>query len=494
MKVGVGQLALTFDFPKEPKDAAGETEHNGSGASIQPAAARSQPERKRKWHSLIDKVYAERNLQSAWERVRANRGAPGVDGMTIEQYTERADFRLQHLSQELRGKTYRPQPVRRVHIPKAGGGQRPLGIPTVQDRIVQQALLAVLSPIFEAKFSRRSHGFRPGCGCASALSVVDAAVKHGYGWVVDADIEAFFDTVDHEKLLAALNEEVADGSVLRLIRRILKAGASLAETAEVEPTELGTPQGGPLSPLLANVYLHRFDETMVQAGYGLVRYADDFVVFARTKSEAEVALQLAREVLEGELGLRLHPEKTRVVSVNEGFEFLGFHYFRHPKSGTMQKVVRRKSAQHFRDAIRKRTPRLHGQRRPKPKRVTAARLAKNQRVKQVIEAVNDYLRGWHWYYKAVWTYYPRPFRDFDAFVRRRTRSTITGRIGKGWWTKRIPNGLLYQLGLIPLEQWHRWYQTGELAAPARKGRLDGEPCAGKPHARFGQAGGRATAP
>jgi RNA-directed DNA polymerase len=494
MKDGVGQLTFTLGFPTEPKDGTGETEGNGSQASIQPVAARSQPERKRKWHSLVDKVYAIRNLQSAWERVRANRGAPGVDGITIEQYAQEADARLQRLSQELRDQTYRPQPVRRVLIPKAGGGQRPLGIPTVRDRIVQQAVLQVLSPIFEATFSRCSHGFRPGRGCASALSVVDAAVRHGYSWVVDADIAAFFDTVDHEKLLAAVNEEVADGSVLLLIRRILKAGVSLAETAEAEPTEMGTPQGGPLSPLLANVYLHAFDLRMVQGGYGLVRYADDFVIFARSQSEAEAALELARGVLEGDLGLVLHPEKTRVVSVAQGFEFLGFHYFRDPKTETMQKVVRQKSVHRFRAAIRQRTPRLRGQRRPKPKHMTRPRLAKNRRVRAVIGAVNDYLRGWHWYYKAVWTRYERPFLAFDAFVRRRLRSTITGRIGRGWWTQRLPNALLYELGLVPLEEWHRRYQTGELTAPARKGSLEGEPCAGKPHARFGQAGGWVTTP
>ena len=273
-KDGVGQLGLQIGFPEGlPSDGTQETQDNGPEASSASPAARKKPERKRKWYSLIDQVYALQNLQQAWRHVAANGGAPGIDGQTIEQFRSHTDERLAHLSQDLRQKSYRPQPVRRVFIPKAGkrGGERPLGIPTVRDRIVQQALRQVLEPIFEATFSTRSHGFRPERGCATALAVVDQAVRHGYQWVVDADLEAFFDTVDHEKLLAAVGEEIADGSVLRLIRQILEAGVLLPEMAAAEPTEEGTPQGGPLSPLLANVYLHRFDEAIVQGGYGLVR-------------------------------------------------------------------------------------------------------------------------------------------------------------------------------------------------------------------------------
>jgi RNA-directed DNA polymerase len=495
---GVGQLVLQIVFPSgEASDRTEETEANERDASTSPSAARSQPERKRKWYSLIDKVYALPNLQEAWRHVAANGGAPGIDGQTIAQFRERADERLQQLAQELRNKTYRPQPVRRVFIPKAGkrGGQRPLGIPTVRDRIVQQALRQRLEPIFEAKFSPRSHGFRPERGCATALEVVDRAVKHGYDWVVDADLEAFFDTVDHEKLLAALNEEIADGSVLRLVAQILRAGVVLPEAAETEPTELGTPQGGPLSPLLANVYLHAFDERMVQAGYGLVRYADDFVIFARSENEAAVALQLARAVLEGELGLVLHPAKTRVVSVAEGVEFLGYHYFRDPQTGALRKEVRRKSAQRFRDAIRGRTPRVRNQRKPKARSITRKRLASNEPLRQMIREVNRFLVGWHWYFKAVWSRYPKtPFRNLDSFVRQRVRTAITGRIGAGWWNRQLPNALLRELGLIGLDELQREYQAGQLAPPVRKDRLGGEPYAGKPHVRFGKAGGRATAP
>src|SRR5438094_7820339 len=386
---GVGQLVLQIVFPQgTASDGTGETEDNGSEASTAAPAVRSKRERTGKWYSLFDKVFALPNLQRAWQQVAANGGAGGSDGMTLAGFTENADARLEQLSADLRAKTYRPQPVRRVFLPKSGGGQRPLGIPSIRDRIVQQALRQILEPLFEGKFSKHSHGFRPEKGCATALSVVDQAIKYGYQWLVDADLQAFFDTVDHEKLLAALNEEIADGSVLRLVRQILKAGVVLPETATVEPTELGTPQGGPLSPLLANVYLHHFDTRMVQAGYGLVRYADDFVLFAKSESEAATALTLARQVLEEELGLRLHPEKTRVVSVTHGFAFLGFHYFRDPTTGQLRKEVRRKSAQRFREQVRRLTPRLKNQRRVKARKLTPARLAKNQRLGAMIRALN----------------------------------------------------------------------------------------------------------
>jgi RNA-directed DNA polymerase len=494
-KDGGGQLVLPIAFPEgTASDGTQETEDNGLEASGVSSAVRSKPERKRQWYSRIDKVSALPNLQAAWAQVVAHRGAGGIDGMSLEQFRATADQRLEELAQDRRRKSYRPQPVRRVFIPK-GGGLRPLGIPTVRDRIVQQALRQVLEPLFAAKFSGRSHGFRPERGGATALAVVDRAVKHGYQWVVDADLEAFFDTVDHEKWLAALHEEIADGSILRLVRQILKAGVSLPQTAESEPTELGPPQGGPLSPLLANVSLHCFDERMGQAGYGLVRYADDLVIFARSESEAGAALELARQVLESELGLRLHPEKTRGVTVAHGFEFLGFHYFRDPKTAQLRKEVRRQSAQRFRDAIRQRTPRLRNQRKPKARRITPQRLAKNQRLGEMIRGLNRFLRGWHWYFKAVWSAYPpSPFRHFESFVRQRVRTAITGRIGAGGWNRRLSNRLLRELGLLALDELQREYQAGQLAAPARKGTLGGEPDAGKPHVRFGKAGGRVTAP
>jgi len=467
VKIGVGQLTLTFGFC--PQDDAQETQDNGPSASIEPTVVVSKPIRKKKWNSLIDKVYALPNLTKAWERVRENNGACGADGMTVETFGRTAEQRLAALSADLRAKTYRPQPVRRKLIPKSGGGTRPLGIPNVRDRIVQQAILQVLEPIFEPVFSTRSHGFRPGRGCATALSVIDRAIATGYTHVVDADIQSFFDTVNHEKLLDAVNEEVADGSLLKLIRQILTAGVWMQETGETEATSLGTPQGGPLSPLLANIYLNRLDRKLMEAKYGLVRYADDFVIFAHSEEEARQALSLAKQVLTGELGLTLHPEKTRVVSVDDGFEFLGFHYFRYAKKGVMCKEVRRKSVDRFRIAVRMRTPRLRTQRPVKPKRLTLARLRKNDRVMGLIERLNTYLRGWHWYFKHVRLPFRQPFKALDEFVRRRLRSSIVGRTGNGWWTARLTNAMLGQLGLVSIEKLHDAHLVSLRPAHARKG-------------------------
>jgi hypothetical protein len=273
--------------------------------------------------------------------------------------------------------------------------------------------------------------------------------------------------VDHEQLLAALNEEIADGSVLKLIRRILQAGVQLPATAEWEPTELGTPQGGPLSPLLANVYLHAFDRAMVEAGYGLVRYADDFVIFAKSASEAAAALQTARELLEGPLKLRLHPEKTGVRSVAQGFEFLGFHYYA-DRTGAVRKRVRKRSEQRFRERLRALAPRLKNQRLPKTRSATPSRLARNRRVGEMISRINRYLEGWHGYFKEVWAG-DSYFRSFDEYVRRRLRMAITGRVRLGWWNVWISPAVLRGLGLQSLVELNVGCRKDPWFAPARKG-------------------------
>ena len=424
--------------------------------------------RKRKWYSLWDKVHALPNLTKAWERVEENGGAGGIDGLTIEMFARRSSDRLEALSRDLQAKTYQPKPVRRVFIPKADGGMRPLGIPAIHDRIIQQALLQILTPIFEPIFSPRSHGFRPERGCQTALDVVDRAVRHGYTWVVDADIQGFFDSVDHDLLIAALNEEIADGSVLNLIRAILEAGVVHPDASELEPTELGTPQGGPLSPLLANIYLHRLDRAMA-GQYGLVRYADDFVIFARSQAEADEALTRARDILEGELKLTLHPEKTRVVTVDSGFEFLGFHYHR-TKKGLLLKEPRRKSMQKFRDAVKARTPRIGNQRKPKKRSFTLGRLLRNERLARLIPPLNRFLVGWYGYFRMAWLPPSKAFEAMDKIVRRRLRQALTGRLGKGWWNQVLPNRTFARLGLVSVRELYLNDSRLRLVfVPARKG-------------------------
>jgi len=460
------QIALPLEWasdtassPSDRTQASGRMERSSSGAA--PTAAKEA--KPRKWYSLYDKVYASGNLVRAWGRVKANKGAAGCDGQTVEQFAHNAEENLARLHEQLRDKTYRPQAVRRVEVPKSGGGKRALGIPTVRDRIVQQAVLQVLSPIFEEQFSPRSHGFRPGRGCETALEVVDRALRFGYEYVVDADISKFFDTVDHALLLELLNEQIADGSVLKLVRGFLQSGVLVA-AGEEEPTEVGTPQGGPLSPLLANIYLHPFDAALQAAGFGVVRYADDFVIFASSREEAGAALETAQRVLTG-LKLHLHPEKTRIAAIGEGFDFLGYHYVR-DKQGRLQKVVSRKSRRRFRDRIRELTPRHAGQKRPKLKSGKLHRLHRNQRILGMTENVNRYLRDWHGYFRGVRTDWQGYWRDYDGYIRQRLRNAISGRYAKGHWQRLLSNELFRELGLTTLTALHSSCpQTPLKAAP-----------------------------
>jgi RNA-directed DNA polymerase len=454
----VGQKALQIVLPLEwgANDATSPA-HESPCPSQAATPTDARKKKKRKWYSLYDKVFALKNLRQGWERVRRNRGAPGSDGQSVEQFEARAEEELLALHEQLKSKQYRPRPVKRVMIPKPGGGRRPLGIPSIRDRIVQQAVLQVLEPIFEAKFSRFSHGFRPGRGCHTALGIVDQAIRHGYEWIADADIEKFFESVDHEVLLDAVHEEISDGSMLRLIRSFLESGV-LLDGGKLEPSEQGTPQGGPLSPLLSNIYLHPLDEAMRAHGFGQVRYADDFIVLTKSRERAEEALELAQEVLDG-LKLRLHPGKTHAAKIDEGFDFLGYRYFR-DRQGRLQKIVSRKSSDRFRERIRERTRRRAGQRRRKAKRVTADRLRANSQVQKMIAAVNEHLIGWHAYFRGVRTsWFEYLSGDFDGFVRRRIRSAIAGRYAKGRWHQILSNRLLEELGLVSAHDLQECYLT-----------------------------------
>jgi RNA-directed DNA polymerase len=281
------------------------------------------------WYSLIDKVWKMENLQSAAERLAKGKSAKKADGRRCRRYLEQSRWRLPTLQAKLKTGDYQPRPVQRVWIPKLGGQElRPLGVPTVEDRVVQTALRNVLEPIFEHTFAPHSYGFRPGRGAKDALRRVQQLLDVGKAWVVDADIKGYFDNIPQDKLLSAVGQHVSDGKVLELLQRFLEQGV-MESGKGWSPTENGTPQGAVISPLLANIYLNPLDHMMAGQGAEMVRYADDFVILCASREEAQAALEAVRRWMEA-AGLTLHPTKTRIVDASQpgGFDFLGYHFER----------------------------------------------------------------------------------------------------------------------------------------------------------------------
>lgn len=386
------------------------------------------------WFSLIDKVYRRNTLRASWERVKANGGSAGTDHQSIEEFESRLEENLEELSEALRDGSYRPRPIRRVYIAKAGGGQRPLGIPTVRDRVVQGALRLVVEPIFEREFTTSSYGFRPGKGCKDALREVEQLLKNGYGYVVDADLKSYFDTIPHNRLQEELRKRIADGRVLDLFEAFLKQDI-LEDLARWTPEE-GTPQGAVISPLLANLYLHPVDVALAAAGYRMIRYADDFIILCQSRREAEEALKRVGELTQ-ERRLALHPEKTGLVAVAEpgaGFDFLGYHF----EAGT--RWPRKKSLAKLKETVRQKTRRSNG-----------------QSLAAIIQQINPTLVGWFEYFKhsRKWT-----FRRLDQWIRRRLRSILRerqcrGGISRGYDHIRWPNKFFQDEGLFSLDMAHQ---------------------------------------
>ena len=393
----------------------------------------------RVWFRLWDKTYAPANLQSAFHKVWRNGGSAGADAQTTAHFGRRAEEELQRLHEQLRDRTYRPQPVRRAWIPKPGSKEkRPLGIPAVRDRIVQGALRHVLEPILETDFAGHSYGFRPGRGAKDALRRVDTLLKAGHVWVVDADLKSYFDTIPHDRLLALVTERVADGRVLALVESFLRAGV-LEEAKGWQPTERGTPQGGVISPLLANLYLNPLDHQMAAAGWAMVRYADDFVILCRTEAEAQRALA-AVSAWVSQAGLTLHSEKTRVVDASApgGFDFLGYHFERGLR------WPRKKSLEKLRERVRAKTSRLDG-----------------RSLTDIVTDVNRSLRGWYQYFQHSQA---NVFAAVDGYVRRRLRSLLEKRRGRtrqglGAAHRRWPNEWFAHCGLLSLKAEHEWTRT-----------------------------------
>jgi RNA-directed DNA polymerase len=393
------------------------------------------------WFSLMDKVLAPANLEAAWRKVKSNKGSAGVDHMTVRQFAAREADELARLHELLETGKYAPSPGLRIQIPKGDGKTRPLGIPTVRDRVVQTAVRNAIEPIFEKEFAEHSYGFRPGRSAHDALGRVVGWIDDGFRYVVDADIKSYFDTIPKDALMALVRERVADGRVLGLIRSFLDQ--QVMEDGALRTTESGTPQGAVLSPLLANIYLNPLDHQMAAAGLRMVRYADDFVVLCATREEADTALARIRGFMDG-AGLTLHPDKTRIASLDDGeeFEFLGYRF--KPHKGRILRFPRTKSEKKLHEAIRKHTHRANG-----------------HSMKCIIARINPILQGWFGYFKYS---YETAFPDVDQWVRMRLRSILRKRSkrkgrGRGKDHQEWPNKYFGDRGLFSLTTAHR--QLGE---------------------------------
>ena len=410
-------------------------------------AAKASPTRR--FHALYDKVHREDILARAWQEVKANAGTAGVDGQTIEAIEQRGVVGfLEELAVNLREGRYRPAPVRRVFIPKADGKQRPLGIPTVRDRVVQAAAKVVLEPLFEADFRESSYGFRPQRSAHQAVERLRQVVNRGYGWIVDADIQSFFDRIDHTVLMGLVAKRVSDRRLLKLVMDWL--GAGVLEAGALQATAEGVPQGGVISPVLANVVLHELDtfwEAHARHLGPLVRYADDFVVLCGTEAKAQEALRLVGECLTG-LGLTLHPDKTRVVFVGDGtqgFDFLGFHH----RKVASRRYRGRRYLQHW--PSRRAMQRVRG----RVKALTAPRHRLSEPVSGVVDAVNRLVRDWGAYFRVGNA--SRQFAQVDHYVRERLALWLRkkrGRPGRGWHDHDL--AFFQRLGVLPLTGTVAW--------------------------------------
>lgn len=380
-----------------------------------------------KWYSLIDKVSSPANLRSAFAQVKRNRGSAGVDRVTIGMFEAHLDENLERLSKSLREGSYRTQAIRRVWIPKPGSREkRPLGIPTVRDRVVQTALRNVLEPIFERDFAAQSYGFRPQRGAKDALRRVSRLLASGYVHVVDADLRSYYDTIPRELLMELVRGKVSDGKVLDLLQGYLEQ--EVMESAKHWTPERGTPQGAVISPLLSNIYLDRLDHHMAQLGFEMVRYADDFVILCTSQLEAQKALAAVMEWV-ATAGLQLHPDKTRIVDATQwgGFDFLGYHFERSLRWPSA------KSRRKLQDQIRTKTGRTNG-----------------HSLQRIILELTPIQKGWFEYFKhGHWTI----LEALDKWIRMRLRSILRHRQkrkgrSRGKDHNRWPNAFFAEQGLF----------------------------------------------
>jgi len=356
---------------------------------------------------LWEQVWERQNLLQALHRVESNRGAPGVDGMTVEELRPYIVACWREVRGALDGGRYRPSPVRRVGIRKPDGGERQLGIPTVLDRFIQQAVAQALTPVFERVFSSHSYGFRPGRSAHEAVKQAQAYVQEGYAWVVDMDLEKFFDRVNHDMLMARVARVVKDKRVLKLIRAYLESGVMV--NGVVMEVEEGTPQGGPLSPLVSNIMLDDLDKELERRGHRFVRYADDCNIYVRTERAGERVMGSVVQFLEEKLKLKVNRQKSKVDRASK-VKFLGFSLYKY--RGEVRIRVATKSVQRFRQRVQRMT-----------------RRTRSGKLEEVIREVNQYVRGWTGYFRLADT--PSVFEDLDSWTRRRLRQMVWKRWKRG---------------------------------------------------------------
>lgn len=349
----------------------------------------------KKYYSLIDKIYRKQNILKAFKLVKKNKGAPGIDGETIEYFESKLDDRIREIHCELKNGEYKPSPVRRTYIDKDDGSKRPLGIPTVKDRVVQQAVRNIIEPIFEPEFHPSSYGYRPNRSCQKAVAKAERFMKKwGLEYVVDMDLSKCFDTLDHELIIETINEKISDGKVLKLIKAFLSSG--VMEDGAYNETTIGSPQGGVISPLIMNIYMNRFDKKMMEKNIRIVRYADDILIFAKTKRDAGKYKSLAVDILENELKLTVNTKKTHITNIDEGVSYLGFIIKR------KYVIVHPKRIKRIKDKIRRLTPRNSG-----------------VSIEEMIERLNPVLRGWSNYFKVASS--SNLFTRLMSWIRRRLR-------------------------------------------------------------------------
>jgi RNA-directed DNA polymerase len=383
--------------------------------------------KKIKVHSLTGRITS-RLMRQAFQAVKRNRGAAGVDKVSIKMFDANLEDNLAALMRDLKTGTFRPRPLRRVHIPKGPGTKklRPLGIPVVRDRVAQEVIRRLLAPIFEPQFHEHSFGFMKGRNCHQAIERVLAFHREGYCVVLDADIQGFFDNLSHRVIMAAVAAEVADGNILRLVEQFLTAG--VMEDGVFKPTTIGTPQGGVISPLLANIVLNHLDRQLHAAGYRFVRYADDFVVVCQSHQQAQEALQLVQRVLEGDLGLSLSPEKTKITTYGKGYDFLGFHL------SSRSRRMRDKSVLKFKAKVRELTIRHHNL------------------DSKTIEKLNRVIRGTANYFAASFSTCRWMFQKLDSWIRMRLRCMKLKRKNYNDNVKLRVGYFRRKLGLLTLEE------------------------------------------